>query len=423
MAQGEIRMIDFQTHTLSNGLRVVVHRDTSSASATLNLRYDVGAKNEDSRRTGFAHLFEHLMFGGSKNVVDFDAPLQRVGGNNNAFTTYDFTIYYINIPSANIETAFWVESDRMLDLTINDETLDVQRHVVVEEFKQRCLNVPYGDTSHLQRELAYAVHPYRWPTIGISPKHIEEAELHEVQDFYARHYAPDNAILSVCGDVDAHEIFMLAEKWFGDIDRKKSINPIADAPAQNARRESHVERDVPADNIAMMYHMDGRTTRDYYIFDIITDILADGTSSRLVQRTIKHDRTLSEVDASILGSHDPGLLTFSGTLLPGVSFDVVERTFIEEMDRMKNGDVSEVELQKVKNRIEATNTFRQLSVQAKAIALCSYASIGDVGLINTESETYASVTPREISEAMQRVCTRENESVLYYHSTQKSQKQ
>lgn len=412
-------MINIARHVLANGLVVLVHTDKSSPLATVNLRYYVGARNESPNRTGFAHLFEHLMFGGSRNIPDFDVPVQLVGGENNAYTTNDYTNYYITLPANNLETAFWVESDRMLELDFSEESLDVQRNVVMEEFKQRCLNVPYGDLGHLQRALVYEKHPYRWPTIGLELNHIAEASLGEVKQFYYDYYAPDNAVLAVCGDVKPEEVFSLAEKWFGGINRKARKPPIEAEPVQTTRRTLCVQRNVPADYISLMYHMGGRTTREYYICDLLTDVLADGVSSRLVQRMVKNDRTMAEVDASIWGSMDPGILTFNGTMLPGVKFADVEQTFREEIDRLKNNDISDYELQKVKNRTEATKTFRELSLQAKAVGLCSCEMAGDANLINTESDIYASISRDELCAAMQRICVSENESVLYYQSSQK----
>lgn len=402
---------------MANGLVVLVHTDKSSPLATVNIRYKVGARHENEKRTGFAHLFEHLMFGGSVNVPDFDTPVQMVGGDNNAYTTNDYTNYYITLPANNIETAFWVESDRMLQLDFSEESLNVQRNVVMEEFKQRCLNVPYGDLGHLLRDLSFKVHPYRWPTIGLKLDHIANATLDEVKAFYYDHYAPDNAVLAVCGDVDAQEIFRLADKWFGGINRKARRVVVPSEPQQTERREMRVVRDVPADYITLAYHMGGRSSRDNYVLDLATDILSDGVSSRIVQRMVRDERIVSDVDASIWGSTDPGLLCFSGTLLPGTKFETVERAFYEEIDRMIDGDITDFELQKCKNRTEASKVFSEMSLQAKATALCGYELLGDVNLINTESEIIDSVSRQEISDTMKRVCRKSNESVLYYEAS------
>ncbi len=407
-------MIDFKKITLPNGLRVLVHTDKSSPTCTVNIRYNVGARNERQERTGFAHLFEHLMFSGSKNVENFDDVLQRVGAQNNAYTTNDYTNYFINTPTVNLETALYVEADRMADLTINAEKLDIQRNVVIEEFHQRVSNVPYGNLAHLNRDLVYKVHPYRWPTIGLKTEHIAEASLDEVRAFYEDNYAPDNAILAVCGDVEADEVFQLVEKYFGGITRQSKHYAIPQEPTQTAFRELTVQRNVPADCLAMTFHIGGRLDRSFYVFDLITDVLADGDSARLVQRLTRDERLLSDVDATVSGSLDPGILTLSGTFLEGTTKDDILRIFWEELDRIKRGEISEAELQKVKNRMEAMKIFREISCQVKATNLCTCEAFGNVDLINNEAEIYNTITIEEIQQMAHEVCTQENCSVLYY---------
>lgn len=411
-------MIEIERHQLANGMQIIVHRDQSSPLAAFNLLYKVGSRNENEHRTGFAHLFEHLMFGGSRNVPDYDQVTQIIGAENNAFTTNDMTDYHLVVPSANIETVFWLESDRMNELTISDETLEVQRAVVIEEFKQRCLNQPYGDLDHLSRQLAFKVHPYRWPTIGLDIKHIAEASLAEVRNFYYNHYAPSNAILAVAGNVDPQEIFALAEKWFGPIERRPSIMPIHAEPPQTEQRISEVERDVPADTLSVMYHIGGRMSRDYYVCDIATDLLADGTSSRLVQRLAKRDHMTSDVNAFISGSVDPGLLTLTATLLPDVNIADVETAFSEELQRLIDGDISDYELRKVKNRNEATNIFGETSILAKAQNLAYYEMLGNASMINHETTIFDSVTRDEISQTLARIVVPENQSILRYRAKQ-----
>lgn len=411
-------MIEIERHQLANGMQIIVHRDQSSPLAAFNLLYKVGSRNENEHRTGFAHLFEHLMFGGSRNVPDYDQVTQIIGAENNAFTTNDMTDYHLVVPSANIETVFWLESDRMNELTISDETLEVQRAVVIEEFKQRCLNQPYGDLDHLSRQLAFKVHPYRWPTIGLDIKHIAEASLAEVRNFYYNHYAPSNAILAVAGNVDPQEIFTLAEKWFGSIERRPSIMPIHVEPPQTEQRISEVERDVPADTLSVMYHIGGRMSRDYYVCDIATDLLADGTSSRLVQRLAKRDHMTSDVNAFISGSVDPGLLTLTATLLPDVNIADVEIAFSEELQRLIDGDISDYELRKVKNRNEATNIFGETSILVKAQNLAYYEMLGNASMINHETTIFDSVTRDEISQTLARIVVPENQSILRYRAKQ-----
>lgn len=407
-------MIDYQRQILSNGLEVIVHRDTSTALATFNVLYKVGSRNESSERTGFAHLFEHLMFGGSVNVPDFDTPLQAVGGDNNAFTTYDLTNYYITVPPRNIETAFWVESDRMMELAFSPESLEVQRKVVIEEFAQRCLNVPYGDLSHLVHGMTYNVHPYRWPTIGLKPEHIAEATLDEVKAFYYAHYAPDNAVLVICGNVDPQEMFRLAEKWFAPIYRKSSVQPVVQEPQQTESRVLSVERDVPSDYLCKAYHMGARGTRDYYVCDLATDLMADGVSSRFVQHIVRDKQLATEVNGAITGTQDPGLLTLTATLCDGVDFATVEKAFAEEMDMLKSGDVSAQELEKIINRREAMNVYQEMSAMNKAYSLAKFAMEGDVDMINKEIDIYRDITCDDVAEVLTRIVVPENESTLYY---------
>ena len=354
------------------------------------------------------------MFGGSVNIPDFDEPLQLVGGDNNAFTTSDLTNYYINVPAQNIETAFWLESDRMLELAFSQESLDVQRKVVIEEFAQRCMNEPYGDISHLVHGLAYKRHSYRWPTIGLKPGHIAEATLDEVKDFYYSHYAPDNAVLVICGNVDPEKMFLLAEKWFGDINRKSVKSTIEQEPPQQTGRSQMVERNVPADYISISYHMGARGTREFYICDLATDLMADGVSSRFTQRIVKDENLATDVNGCISGTVDPGLLTLSATLCDGVEFSTVEKAFAEEMEKLKNCDVSEYELLKALNRREAMTVYQELSIMNKAYNLARFAMDGDVSMINKEMEIYRTITPQEIAETLSRIVVPKNASTLYY---------
>lgn len=407
-------MIDFQKKILNNGLCVIVHTDSSTPLATFNVLYKVGARNENPQRTGFAHLFEHLMFGGTPNIPDYDIPLQRVGAENNAFTTNDYTNYYITLPADNIETAFWIESDRMNELAFTPESLDIQRNVVIEEFKQRCLNVPYGDSEHLLRSLAYKKHPYQWPTIGKCVEHIAEATLEEVKTFFYNHYAPNNAILVIAGNVDAQEMFNLSEKWFGGITRQVTHNEITAEPIQTEQRVLSVEKGVPAKQITMAYHMGGRKSRDFYVTDIITDLLANGTSARINQNIIKRDRLMSRGNAFITGSIDPGLLCMKGILLPTTDFDKAENALRQEMINLRNGDFSDYEIQKIKNKNEADKIYEEMDLFSKAINLATYEMIGDANLINTESDIYNSITRDEICQTIDRIYQKTNESILYY---------
>jgi predicted Zn-dependent peptidase len=410
-------MIEYQREVLSNGLEVIVHRDSSTAMATFNILYKVGSRNENPERTGFAHLFEHLMFGGSVNISDFDEPLQLVGGDNNAFTTSDLTNYYINVPAQNIETAFWLESDRMLELAFSQESLDVQRKVVIEEFAQRCMNEPYGDISHLVHGLAYKRHSYRWPTIGLKPEHIAEATLEEVKTFFYSHYAPDNAVLVICGNVDPEKMFLLAEKWFGDIeDTPYPIPAITPEPEQREARRKTVERDVPATTITIAFQMGDRLSRDFFLGDITSDLLAGGDSARLYERLIKKKQLFANVNAYISGDVDRGMFVFTGQLHPTTSEAEAEAAFWEEIDDLKSCNITSYELEKVKNKFEANTLFGELNVMNKAMNLGYYEMIGDLPLINREVDIYRSLSAEDVADFSRRTFRSENSSTLIYRA-------
>jgi predicted Zn-dependent peptidase len=335
-------MINIQKQTLANGLRVVVHVDKSTPLAAVNVLYNVGSKNEQADKTGFAHLFEHLMFGGSKNIPSYDTPLQKVGGDNNAWTSTDITNYYLTLPAANIETGFWLESDRMLELDFSEESLEVQRKVVIEEFKQRYLNQPYGDIPLLISPLAYKVHPYLWPTIGKEISHIENATLADVKNFFYSHYAPNNAVLSVSGNVDPDQIFKLAEKWFGEIPyREIAPDNIRMEPEQTEARQLKVDRNVPAEMIHKVFHIGSRTDDDFYSVDLLSDILSNGPSSRLIQSLVKEQQLFSDVNAYISGDHHPGLFTVTGRLLPTTTMEQAEAAINKELDNIRNNQVND----------------------------------------------------------------------------------
>jgi len=413
-------MIDFQRHVLKNGLKVIVHRDTSSPIAVVNVLYKVGSRNENPNHTGLAHLLEHLMFEGSDHISDFDGPLQAAGGENNAFTDEDITNYYITVPAQNIETAFWLESDRMKCLSLTEEGIKVQKGVVIEEFNQRCRNVPYGDIAHLCLDMAYKVHPYRWPVIGKDISHIADVSPAEIRRFYESNYSPDNAVLSVAGNVDPQKIFALAEKWFGDIDKKHIPVALPVEPVQTENRFLEVTRDVPSDMLKIMFHMGDRMSRDYYVMDIATDILADGTSSRLINRLTKKQPMMSDIDCGINGNVDPGIVSVTGTLLPNVSLQEAEAVVREEIVRLANDGATEYELQKVKNRTEATRIGEEIMLQVKARELAYMESLGDANLVNTEFDTYDTVTNQEIKDYVGRLMVDSPASILYYKANKNS---
>lgn len=408
-------MIKINRHTLANGLRIIHSQDESTQMVALNLLYDVGARDEHPEHTGFAHLFEHLMFGGSVNIADYDTPVQNAGGENNAWTSNDMTNYYITLPYQNVETGFWLESDRMLSLDFNSKSLDVQRQVVIEEFKQRNLNQPYGDASHLIREMAYQTHPYQWPTIGKEISHIANATLDEVKDFFYRFYAPNNAILAVTGHISLEETIRLAEKWFGPIPARNV--PKRNLPKeiqQTAIRRKTVERKVPVDALYMAFHMCDRHHADYPVYDIITDILSNGRSSRFIQHLVQENKIFTAVDAYITGSIDEGLLHIAGKPAEGISLEQAEKAIWTELDELKKVSVDELELEKVKNRYESEQIFNNINYLNVATNLAYFELLGKAEDINDEVRKYRSVTASQLQQVAQKTFIPENCSILYY---------
>ncbi len=408
-------MIQFEKFKLKNNLTVIVHQDKSTPMACLNIIYDVGARDEDENKTGFAHLFEHLMFGGSINIPNYDEPLQLVGGENNAFTTNDITNYYCTVPSENLETAFWLESDRMLSLAFDKKSLEVQRSVVIEEFKQRYLNQPYGDVWLLLRPLIYNVHPYRWATIGKEIKHIEDATMEDVKAFFKEHYNPSNAFLVVAGDVEVEQVKTLAEKWFEPIDA--GIKPKRNLPAeppQTEYRSLTVERDVPISSIYRAYRMCARTDEEYHTVDLLSDILSRGNSSRLYKNLIKDKQLFSDINAYVMGDFDKGLFVISGKINDGVTIEQAEAGIDAEIAKMQNELVAADELQKCKNKIESTVTYSEADVLNKATNLAISELLGDANLINLEIENYQKVTAEGIKEQANKILQKTNCSTLFY---------
>jgi predicted Zn-dependent peptidase len=410
-------MIQFEKFTLSNGLRVIVHEDHSTPMAVLNVMYDVGARDEDANKTGFAHLFEHLMFGGSGNIEDFETPLQMAGGENNAYTSNDVTNYYIQLPAENLETAFWLESDRMLSLAFSEKSLEVQRKVVIEEFKEHYINKPYGDVWFKLREMAYKKHPYRWMTIGKELSHIENASLQDVKDFFFKHYRPMNAILVVAGNVKVEQIRQLAEKWFGDIPSGEKYNrQIPAEPIQTEARSMEVKANVPLDAIYKVWHMDSRLDHGYYVADLITEVLGGGGSSRLYQQLVKEKKLFSQIECYHFGTVDKGLLAVEGKLVKGVKMEDAEAAINEEIEKLKQGGISEKELTKIKNKTEATLAFEDMSVLTRANNLAFYELLGDVNLFNQDRDKYFSVTGDDILQYSRKIFNPNNCSTLKYYS-------
>ena len=415
-----IHLIKYSSKTLSNGLKVLVHEDPSTPLATLNILYSVGARDESPDKTGFAHLFEHLMFGGSVNIPEYDSPLQLAGGDNNAFTNNDITNYYLTLPANNIETGFWLESDRMLSLAFSEKSLEVQRNVVVEEFKQRYLNQPYGDVWLLLRPLAYKVHPYQWATIGKEIEHITNATLEDVRDFFFRYYCPDNAIMTVAGGVKADEIFALAEKWFGEIQRATpSRMPYPAEPKQTEYRELTVERDIPYSSLYRAYHMCSRLDEQFYSIDLLSDIMSRGRSSRLYNTLVKEKKLFSEINAYSTADFDRGLMIIEGKLVKGVEMADAEKAIDAELNKICSELVTKEELEKVKNKVESTMEFSEMDLSGRALNLAIAEYMGDANLVNTELGLYRKVTAEEIKASAQEIFRKENCSTLYYLSNRK----
>lgn len=410
-------MINFTRFTLQNGLRVLVHEDNSTPMAVVNVMYDVGARDEDPARTGFAHLFEHLMFGGSINIPVYDEPLQMAGGENNAYTTNDITNYYVQLPAENLETAFWLESDRMLSLAFGEQSLEVQRKVVCEEFKEHYLNKPYGDVWHKMRELAYTYHPYRWMTIGKELSHIENARLEDVKNFFFKHYRPINAILVVAGNVTVDKVKRLAEKWFSEIPQgEKYVRTIPSEPEQNKARKMEVKAEVPLDAFYKCWHVYPRLDKRYYVSDLISDILSGGGSSRLFQSLVKDKRLFSNIECYHTGSIDAGLMVIEGKLVKGITMQQAEEGVQEEINKLQSDPVPDSELQKVKNKVESVMAFEDMSVMNRANSLAFYELLGDADMFNHELEKYQSVTPENIKKESQNIFRQENSNTIYYYS-------
>jgi len=409
-------MVNYERFTLENGLRVLVHEDPNVQIAVMNILYDVGARDEDPERTGFAHLFEHLMFGGSANIPNYDAPLQQAGGENNAFTSNDITNYYLTVPSVNLETGFWLESDRMLSLSFDPRVLDVQRKVVVEEFKQRYLNQPYGDVWLKLRPLAYHVHPYRWATIGKEPAHVENATMEDVRNFFFRHYRPNNAILVVAGNVTAARVRELSEKWFGPIpagnvpDRNLPVEPI-----QSEKRMLSVQADVPANALYKAFPMVGRIHPDYHATDVISDILGKGNSSRLYRRLVREKEIFTSLSCYITGSVDPGMMVISGRTKGDISPAEAEKHVDELLGEFLSQGPGDEELEKVLNQAETIHEFGEVEVMNRAMNLAYSTLLGNPDLVNTELDLIRTVSTADIRRVAAGLIREEKSSVLHYN--------
>lgn len=406
-------MIKYEKFTLDNGLRVIFHKDVMSPMAVVNTLYDVGARDESENKTGFAHLFEHLMFGGSVNIPEFDTPLQEAGGENNAFTSNDITNYYDVVPGQNLETALWLESDRMLSLAFTPKSLEVQRNVVIEEFKQRYLNQPYGDVWLQLRPLAYKTHPYKWATIGKEIKHIEDARMEDVKAFFAKHYNPTNAILCIAGNFELDEVKTLVQKWYGDIPAgEKYVRSLPEEPKQEEYREKTIERDVPTDAFYYAFKMCSRTDEKFHTSDLLSDLLGRDKSARLYVKLKKEQQLVSSINAYIMGSLDNGLLVISGKLNEGISFEQFDDALWQEIDRALHHPIEEKELTKILNKVRTSKEFEEQGMLNRAMALCFFELLGDADMVNHENDKYQKITLEDLQTTAHEILRKENCSLL-----------
>lgn len=411
-------MIGFEKYTLSNGLKVIVHEDKSTPMVAVNVVYNVGSKHEDPDHTGFAHLFEHLMFGGSVNIPDFDGPIQDAGGENNAFTNVDLTNFYEVLPAQNVETALWLESDRMMQLKFSKKSLNTQKKVVIEEFKETCLNEPYGDMWHHLSKLCYKVHPYQWPTIGKDMTHIADATLDQVETFFYNYYRPENAVIVLAGNISAKNGFDLVQKWFGDIPAGNFVRPTyLPEPPQSAFRHEEVHQKVPHDAIYLAFHTGNRLSDEYYVSDLLSDIMANGRSSRFYQRLYKEQQLFSTIDAFISGTTDTGLFIIEGKTMPGVSITTARDAIFNELQTLQDELISDKELAKLKNSVESSLLFSEVSVLNKAISLAYFEVLGDAGLINDEAARYLKITAEDIRDTAKNIFRKTNCNELVYISS------
>lgn len=408
-------MVNFTRTILANGLRVLVHEDRNTPLVAVNVLYAVGSRDENPDRTGFAHLFEHLMFSGSRNAPDFDDPMQRAGGENNAYTTNDYTTFYEILPAENLETALWLESDRMQALSITKKALSVQRRVVVEEFKETCLNEPYGDAWHFLSSLMFKRHPYRWPVIGLTPEHVEQATIEDVRHFYQHWYTPNNAVLAIAGNIRTEEVLPLVEKWFGNIPGGPAASHDFEAePAQQTYQKQVVFADVPVPAVYLAFRTPPRLSPDFYPVDLLSDVLANGTSSRLYRRLVKEKHLFTHIDAYVTANLDPGLLIVEGKLAEGVSAETAESAIWEELKALQSEPVDQRELEKIKNRFESTIVFSETSILNKAQHLAFYEMLDKAELMNEEIETYRAVNSLNLQQTAKKLFRKKNAALLVY---------
>ena len=414
-------MINFERYQLQNGLKVILNKDVTTPMVTVNVLYDVGSRDEHSDKTGFAHLFEHLMFGGTARFPDYDKIAQKTGATNNAFTSNDLTNYYISLPAANVEIGLMLEADRMAGLLFSSESLEVQRKVVIEEFKQRYLNKPYGDVWLELYPLAYQSHPYAWPTIGKEIKHIEDATLDDVRFFFSKHYNPNNAILSIAGNFDIEKVKKQIEKWFGILDGGRVYHrKLPSESLQLKKRKLKLQRDVPQNAIYKVFHMPDRASSEFYTGDLVSDLIGRGYSSWIYKQLISKKRLFTNASASVSGSMDPGLFILSGMLSPGIEFEQAEDALDEIIKRVKSGEILDVELDKIKNKVESTFLFSNIKHSDKAFHLAWFELLGDADWINSEVSRYREVSRDKMRHFAKEYLNDNQSSVMYYSSKNKS---
>lgn len=407
-------MIAFEKYVLDNGLRVILHQDASSPMAVVNVAYDVGSRDEEVEKTGFAHLFEHLMFGGSANIPDFDTPIQMAGGENNAFTNCDMTNFYNILPAENIETALWLESDRMMKLDFSSKSLATQQKVVIEEFKETCLNQPYGDMWHHLSDMAYKEHSYRWPTIGLVPEHIQDAKLGDVEAFFYRYYRPNNAVLVVVGNIQISDVKSQINKYFSDIPAGIELKRLLPVETKQSQfRSKIIEAAVPLSSIIMAFGMCNRLNDDYYAVDLLSDILANGRSSRFFVNIYKKS-ICSTIDAFISGTFDPGLFIVEARPMPGVSIDQTREVIWNELNEIKAKGVQSEELEKIRNKTESSLVYSEVSILHKAMNLAYYEILGDAEMINIQSQKYQNVTAEDIKRVANEILSQEQCNEIIY---------
>ena len=407
--------IPFTRQTLANGLHVLVHEDRTTPLAACTIVYRVGSRDEDPACTGIAHLMEHFMFSGSDHAPDFDLALQKVGAINNAYTSQDLTCYYIVLPANNIETALWLESDRMAALSFSQQGLDVQKQVVMEEFKETCLNQPYGDLMMHVYGLSYRNHPYQWLPIGKELSHIEQVDMNIIRRFHDTFYCPANAILVVAGNVHAEEIFAMANKWFGDIlpGRQNPHRYPQESPSKENRLKE-VRKPVPDDMLFKSWLMPARTGADYCAYDLLSDILGTGQSSYLYRKFVMENRLFTDISASVSGSADKGLFFVNGRPAEGISIEQADEQLTKYLADFQFNDKLSYDLQKVKNNAESIILERNLKVEDRANTLATGEFYSRAEDFADERTGYFAVTEEDIRRITETMFKRECGNTLYY---------